>query len=142
MKLDEVYDNLSIFNFMSVFTRIGNSYLSKRYEVYGFGHGQHQFLLSLYTQDGITQEELTKRIGVDKATTTRAVNKLKELAYITVTPDEVDKRMKRVHLAPRALAEKEEILGIAKEWEKLLFDKLTTEDMDTLWMLCRKIIQS
>lgn len=140
MRIEDVYQQLSIFTFMNVFTRIGNSYLSKQYESYGFGYGQHQFLLALYAQDGLSQEELTKRIAVDKATTTRAVNKLKELGYFNVTGDCVDKRVKRVTLTEKALDQKEDILEIARGWEDYFLNKLNEQDKKELLALCHKIV--
>lgn len=135
----QTYNDISIVNFISIFYRIGTSYLSRKYEKYNIGYGQYQFLVSLYFEDGLSQDELTKRIAVDKATTTRAINKLKESGYVTVSIDSSDKRVHRVLLTQKALDTKDEILKISHEWEDKLLGSLTEEDKKIVQSLFNKI---
>ena len=142
MKLEDIYKELSIFDFMSAFYRIGNSYLSKRQESYGLGYGQHQFLLALYRENGLSQDELSKRISVDKITTQRGVAKLKELGYVSISIDAKDERIHHVMLTPEAMNIKDEILSIANDWELLLLDKLSEQDKADLLQLYKRIVSS
>lgn len=139
MKNKDSNYNLSIGNYISIFYRIGASYLSQKYQSYGIGYGQYQFLITLYFEDGLSQDELTKRIAVDKATTARAINKLKEVGYVTVKIDSVDKRVHRVMLTEKALEIKNEILEIATQWEKKLLTPLTDDDKETVQLIFKKI---
>lgn len=131
--------SLSLGNYISIFYRIGSSYLSHKYETYQIGFGQYQFLIMLYLEDGLSQEELTKRVYVDKATTARAINKLKENGYVTVIVDCNDKRKHQVYLTEKSLALKEELLTIAMEWENKLLHSLTPEEQKTMFQLFHKI---
>ncbi len=131
--------SLSLGNYISIFYRIGSSYLSRKYETYQIGFGQYQFLIMLYLEDGLSQDELTKRVYVDKATTARAINKLKENGYVTVIVDRKDKRKHQVYLTEKSLALKEELLAIALEWENKLLHSLTPEEQTTMFQLFQKI---
>lgn len=132
-------NSLSLGNYISIFYRIGSSYLSRKYETYQIGFGQYQFLLMLYLEDGLSQDELTKRVYVDKATTARAINKLKENGYVTVIIDRNDKRKHQVYLTEKSLTLKEELLTIAMEWEDKLLHSLTPEEQKTMFQLFHKI---
>lgn len=142
MENPDNYNILTVPNFISIFYRIGVSYLSQKYESYHIGYGQYQFLIALYVDDGLSQDELTKRVSVDKATTTRAINKLKELGYITVSVDETDKRIRRVWLTDHARMLKDEIFGIAQDWEHKILHALSEEDKQIMTDLFYKIAVS
>lgn len=135
----ERFQEISVGNYISIFYRIGVSYLSKRYEKYNIGFGQYQFLITLYFEDGLSQDELTKRVCVDKGTTARAINKLKELGYVTVKVDSIDKRIHRVMLTDKALSIQDDVLGIVEEWENMLLNSLTEEDKQTIQGMFKKV---
>lgn len=132
-------NSLSLGNYISIFYRIGSSYLSRKYETYQIGFGQYQFLIMLYLEDGLSQDELTKRVYVDKATTARAINKLKENGYVSVNVDRNDNRKHQVYLTEKSLALKEELLAIALEWENKLLHSLTPEEQTLMFQMFQKI---
>lgn len=130
---------ISLGNYISIFYRIGSIHLSRKYETYRIGFGQYQFLIMLFLEDGLSQDELTKRVYVDKATTARAINKLKENGYVNVLVDSNDKRKHQVYLTEKSLSLKDELLSIAKGWEDKLLDALTKEEQETMFRLFHKI---
>lgn len=138
MKQDETE---GIGRYISYLHRLGASVLSKEYDQYEIGFGQYQFLLRLYLKDGVSHEELTEQVCVDKATTTRAIKKLEEKGYVKLMANEKDKRKYHIYLTEKALEQKEEILEISKKWERQLTDGLKQEELDQLFYLLRKITQ-
>lgn len=135
----ENFKDISVGNYISIFYRIGVSYLSKKYEKYNIGFGQYQFLITLYFENGLSQDELTKRVCVDKATTARAINKLKDLGYVTVNVDSIDKRVHRVMLTEKALSIQDDVLEIVQDWENTLLNSLTEEDKETIQGMFKKV---
>ena len=87
---------------ISILYRYGQSYTSKKLEAYNIGSGQYIFLLALYRNDGISQEELSAYLKIDKATTAKAVKKLIEAGYIRRDIDSSDKRAYKVFLTAKA----------------------------------------
>ncbi len=64
--------------------------------------GQFVFLTRVCENPGINQIDLSNLLKVDKATTTKAIQKLIDVGYITKVRDEEDKRMWRLYPAEKA----------------------------------------
>lgn len=139
MELDNIP---SIGRYIGHFYRLGKSFLSKQYKAYDIGAGQYQFLMQLYLKDGISHDELTERMSVDKATTTRAVLKLEEAGYVKRALNEKDKRKYYIYLTDKAVEKKDEILTICCLWENQLTECLSNEEKDTLMLLLKKIARN
>lgn len=135
----KLYETESIGRYISHLHRIGANFLSKEYEEYDIGSGQYQFLLQLYLQDGMSHDELTEKISVDKATTTRAIKKLESSGYIKMIVHPQDKRKYLIYLTDKALQEKEEIIDISLKWNHQLVGSLSPDELDMLFALLRKI---
>ncbi len=67
---------------------------------YGLQVGQDMFLLQLWAEDGLTQSELVRRLGVEPPTVTKALRRLERIGLITRRPDPSDARALRVYLTP------------------------------------------
>ena len=135
----KLYETESIGRYISHLHRIGANFLSKEYEKYDIGSGQYQFLLQLYLQDGMSHDELTEKISVDKATTTRAIKKLESSGYVKMIVHPQDKRKYLIYLTDKALQEKEGIIDISLKWNHQLVGSLSPNELDTLFALLRKI---
>lgn len=133
------FETESISRYINYLHRQGVSTLCNSYKLYNIGAGQYQFLVYLFMKDGITHEELTHKIGVDKATTTRALKKLEDYGYITRHCDPLDKRKYYIYLTEYAKSHKNKILEIAKAWEMQLVEELSPNELEQLYLLLRKI---
>lgn len=138
----KLYETEGIGRYIGHFHRLGASYLTKEYEKYGIGVGQYQFLILLYLKDGISHDELTEKSGVDKANTTRAIKKLESEGYVRLELNDSDKRKYKIYLTEKALNLKNDLLKISYQWEKQLVDPLTSQELDTLYLLLRKIARN
>lgn len=138
----KLYDNESIGRYISHFYRMGNSFLCKKYKEYDIGAGQYQFLIQLYLKDGLSHDELTEKMSVDKATTTRAIMKLEESGYVKRALNENDKRKYHIYLTKKAMDKKEEILNVSALWEERLTGPLDKEEHEYLMGILRKIAKN
>ena len=130
---------ISVGSYISSFYRIGSSFLAHNLEQYNIGFGQYQFLIKLYLEDGLSHDQLTQRVYVDKATTTRSVNKLKENGYVTIEHDRNDKRKYRIFLTEYAKSIKDDVWTIAAQWEDQLLGSLEPEEILALSKTMEKI---
>lgn len=133
------YKTESISRYINQFYRQGVSFLGKEYKEYNIGAGQYQFLVYLYMKDGITHDELTEKIGVDKAATTRAIVKLEEYGYIKKIQDSKDKRKYYIFLTDYAKSNRENIINVSKKWENEIVGELTDKELEQFYYLFRKI---
>lgn len=63
--------------------------------------GSWPFLRHLWQQDGITQKELTRAVGLMQPNTNAALKQLARRGWVTQTHDADDKRKIRIHLTPK-----------------------------------------
>lgn len=133
------YKTESISRYINQLYREGVSFLGKEYKEYNIGAGQYQFLVYLYTKDGITHDELTEIIGVDKAATTRAISKLEKLGYVTKIQDTYDKRKYYIFLTEYAKEHRDNIINISMKWEYKLISELTDNELKELYNIFRKM---
>ncbi|MEU0274316.1 MarR family winged helix-turn-helix transcriptional regulator [Streptomyces sp. NPDC006307] len=64
----------------------------------GLHPGQELLLAELWKEDGVTQTELTARLGVELPTVVKAVQRLEASGLVTRRKDPRDRRVTRVHL--------------------------------------------
>lgn len=100
-------------------------YLDKVLKKYELSSGSYPYLLMLKHKDGINQNEISEKLGYDKAMTTRTVIKLIKLGYLERNKDETDHRANTIYLTEKANVVIENILD---EIHKLV--QLMTKDMD------------
>lgn len=136
------YENESVSRYISHFHRIGSNFLSKKYEKHDIGFAQYKFLIQLYLNDGLSHDQLTEKVSVDKGTTTRAIKKLWENGYVKIELNENDKRKYHIYLTQKAIDRREEVLNISALWENKLTECLSPTELDTLIQILRKIGKS
>lgn len=136
------YETESISRYINQLYREGITFLGKEYKEYGIGAGQYQFLVYLYIRDGLTHDELTEKIGVDKAASSRAISKLEALGYIIRKQDSQDKRKYYIYLTDYAKKKRESILEISKRWEHKLTNELSEETLDQLYCIFRTMTKT
>ena len=76
--------------------------MSEVLKPFGIKAGEQPFMAQLYRQDGMTQEELTALVRVDKSVTTKTLKALEAKGLILREPNEKDGRSKRVFLTKEA----------------------------------------
>ncbi|MGL5151924.1 MAG: MarR family winged helix-turn-helix transcriptional regulator [Clostridium sp.] len=122
--------------------RLGNSYITKGFLKHSIAIGQHFFLAKLYREQGITQDELTDKVLVDKATTARAIKKLEDNGYVIRVKNDNDKRVNNIFLTDKALEFEEEFWSILNDWNDKITQNLNKEEKETLFYLLGKVSES
>ena len=129
----------SIPRWVSLIYRYGQMYIGEHLKQFDIGRGQHIFLNALYKEDGLTQEELSDYLKIDKGTTAKALKKLEEQGYITRTVSEKDKRCNEVHLTDKALAIKEDVGKVLTDWRERLTFGLSDEEKQLALVILEKM---
>ena len=110
---------------VSILYRNVQKYLDKELARFDIGSGQLLFLFFINENEGITMQEATRILEVDKGTTTKSIQKLIEQEYVNARVDEKDKRVKRLYTTPKAA----EVMNALYECRKLLRSRLA-KDID------------
>lgn len=135
-------DVKSIGKYISILYRQAQSYITHQLRPYNIGSGQYIFLLALYEHDGINQEELSKELMIDKATTARALYKLEKSGYVLRETDPEDRRAYHVFITDKARELKPIIYRTVRAWSDLLGADLSEEEKISLGVILKKMVNS
>lgn len=125
--------NKSIGRLINLLARKSQIYLGKVLSQYNLTAAEEPFFMAMQHYEGMTQEELTAIVCVDKAATARAVKTLEEKGYLLRMQDEKDKRQNRVYPTEKAKEIGKEVRGELMKFNKLLTQDMKEEDIDKLY---------
>jgi len=112
--------NESLGKWVSIIHRYCRSYIDKEFAGLDIKGGYLQFIHALYRHDGLSQDELSEALGIDKTTTARAIKELVELGYVIKEHDSQDKRFYRLSLTNKGKAIIPRLEKILKHWTEVL----------------------
>ena len=95
-------------------------YIDKKLEKYNLTTGTYPYLLVLNRNVGISQNEISRELNVDKAMSARTIKKLIELGYIKKEENKEDIRAYKLYITDKAKAIIPEVLEIIEEWIGIL----------------------
>ena len=95
--------------------RLLQRYLQVKIEPYGITLGMWYFLRALWEEDGLTQSELSRRIGTMEPTTLSAILSMSRGGLVRRVRDKADRRKLHVYLTPKGRKLKTELLPLARE---------------------------
>ena len=88
--------------------------LEQRIAPYGVTRGQWYFLRVLWTEDGLSQRELSQRVGMMEPTTVIALQSMEKSGLVRRERSAKDKRKAQVWLTPKARKLKRRLLPVAR----------------------------
>jgi len=88
--------------------------LERRIGAYGVTRGQWYFLRVLWISDGLSQRELSTRVGMMEPTTVIALRSMEQAGLIRRLRSDEDKRKVRVLLTAKAKRLRDELLTVAR----------------------------
>jgi DNA-binding MarR family transcriptional regulator len=88
--------------------------LERRISPHGVTRGQWYFLRVLWEQDGISQRELSARVGMMEPTTVIALRGMEKAGLIRRLRSVEDRRVTRVHLTAKARRLRERLLQVSQ----------------------------
>ena len=93
--------NRSTMRMITLLARKGQMYMGTTLKhKYNITAAEQPFFMALQRCEGVSQEELTEMVCVDKAVTTRVVKSLEEKGYLTRVKDTQDSRQHRIYPTP------------------------------------------
>lgn len=111
--------NENIARMIVLLARKSQLYIGNALKKYDLTAAEQPFFMALQHYEGVTQEELTALVCVDKSATARAVKSLEKKGYLIRVQDEQDRRQNRIY--PTAITRR---LGPAVREELLHFNDL------------------
>ncbi|HZW83035.1 MAG TPA: MarR family transcriptional regulator [Candidatus Deferrimicrobium sp.] len=132
-------DEASIRRNISTLYRYGQAYIARRIESTNIGSGQYIFLTTLYRMGGVSQEELSCYLQIDKGTTAKAIKKLEAGGYLVREIDLKDKRAYKIFLTQKGLDLVPTIQAEVEQWEKLITSGISDEEKKCIERILHKM---
>ncbi|EGO2713240.1 MarR family winged helix-turn-helix transcriptional regulator [Enterococcus faecalis] len=125
--------------FIGTISRAVNSKSDKKYKQLNLQKGQYMFLTRICEHPEINLSDLSKLLKVDKATTTKAVNKLIKVGYVKKNRNKYDKR--EFNLLPTESGVLIYKIIISEELNQLdiLFENFNEEEVEVATKLIEKM---
>jgi MarR family transcriptional regulator, organic hydroperoxide resistance regulator len=95
--------------------RVLQRFLQFKIEPHGITTGMWYFLRALWHEDGLTQRELSSRVGTMEPTTLSAILVMEKKGLVRRLRDASDRRKWHIHLTPKGRAAKTKLLPLARE---------------------------
>jgi len=86
----------------------------------------------LFLNEGLSQDELSRQMRVDKSYTARALAKLEKQGMVDRIPDPKEHRIKRVFLGPAAHRIEHEFFDILKTWNTTLVNGIEQDKIEVI----------
>lgn len=132
----------SVGKYISILYRQAQAYIGNQMKAYNIGSGQYPFLLILYEQDGISQEELASKLMIDKGTTARAIDKLEKAGYVIRKINSLDRRAYNVFITNKARDIQPVLYGILRSWADVLVGNLSENEREMLYNTLEKMVNN
>lgn len=97
------------------------------------------FLMALYQQDGLTQSEMHKQIGIEQPTAVRTLDRMERDGFISRTPSPSDRRAIEIRLTEKGRTYKEIIEQCAEGLNQFALNGLNLKEKEILIHLLKKI---
>jgi MarR family transcriptional regulator, organic hydroperoxide resistance regulator len=119
-----------------------NRYLTAQLAVHGVTFGQFQHLRNLWVEDGLTQAELSRRIGIEMASSTTILDSLESEGLITRVRNAADRRKLNVFLTPAGAALETPLMACASDANRRASKGLSKPELARLFSIAGQIIEN
>lgn len=137
----EFNENMPTTPFISLIFRKHAKYLNKRMESVNLTFGLYPFLIEIYSNDGISQEDLAKILYLNESTVTRNLEKLEKRGLIVRTPN---KRKKIITITDEGKEVAKIVMDYDEKWDDIIKKDLTEEEYNsfkkTLIKICEGLV--
>jgi DNA-binding MarR family transcriptional regulator len=112
--------------------RLLGSVIERRLVALGVRTGHLGTLLALYEQDGQTQAELTRTVGVEQPSMALTLRRMEAAGLVRRDPDPDDRRRAIVTLTPKAQAIRTDVQGLRREIAAEALADFTAEECESV----------
>ncbi len=121
--------------------RCGVLYRDERFKQYGLNGHQHVYLYNIKNNPGISQEQLSRKILVNKSNVARQVIALEKSGFIERVVSNSDKRQFKLYSTDKTLEILPEISDVVKDWNSMLLDEFSENEKKLLEKMLEKIME-
>lgn len=122
----------SIIRSINHIARLATLYREKELKKFGLGGMHHTYIFNICRHPGITQEELSKIIFVNKSSVARQVAILEERGFVLRKPSPEDARKLLVYPTEKALVLNPILAEVLRSWNEQVLTDFSIEEQEAL----------
>lgn len=126
---------------INILSRCQSMFRTFRLRHSGLGAPYHNYVLPICNTPGLSQEQLARRVYMDKYNVTRHLARLEREGYVERRPDEADKRQMLVYPTQKLLELVPDLRQSIQEWDEYLFSDISPEELEQFNGTLLKITQ-
>ena len=141
---DEVFitERVSFGKFIDRIYRNNNYYVGKHLEKYNLNKSEYKYLIQIYLNEGICQDDIVNRLKVDKYEVAKGIKSLIEKGYIYKEKDNIDKRKHRLYITEKGNNIKDGFIEILRESSEILTKGFTDKEKNIALELLIRMAQN
>ena len=112
-----------------------NSFVSR----HGISNAQWGYLRHIYFEDGISQRELSDRIGRQGPSTVVALKRLDQAGYVEIRKNSHDQRKNKVFLTKKGQTLVTELMPYVDKVQAIAFRGFSVAEYDVFWRLISRM---
>lgn len=116
-------------------------YRGEKLESIGLNGGQHTYILNICRNPGVSQEQLSRLLYINKSNVARQLANLEQNGFVTRVPDEEDRRILRVYPTQKALDACPMVQKVLADWQDYVMDGFTPEEREQLTGLMQRVME-
>jgi len=119
--------------------RCSTRYYNEKLNADGITGNQQIYIFQICRHPGISQEQLSQRIAVNKSNVTRQLCALEQNGFIRRQPSPEDKRVLQVFPTEKAEALYPKVLDIMRLWNSLLLEDFSENEKSLLLSMMQRV---
>ncbi|WAW14473.1 MarR family winged helix-turn-helix transcriptional regulator [Peptostreptococcus equinus] len=127
---------------ISVLYRKGSIYKNMCLKELDITASEQSFLCTLYENNGVSQDFLSKYLNIDKASTARVIKSLIDKKIVKKIKNENDKRENRIFLTDKAKDIREEIFSVLDSWSTVLTQGMSEQEKEQSYYYLQKMVEN
>lgn len=120
--------------------RSTQAYTNEIFKQYKIGSASYPYLLTLFHNEGINQNQISKELDVDKALSAREIKKLIEVGYVYKEVDPDDSRAFKLYLTDQGKSIIPDIKEGLFQWNEMITQGLNVEEKEDLVRLLNIVL--
>lgn len=124
---------------IAVLFRNSRVFMDQAMEQYGLSSGQYTYIFFLLDHHGANQEDISRGLELDKASTARALQKLEEAGFVYREQDLKDKRVNRVYLTQKGKNLSKPLIEASLKLQASLLEGVSEAETKQLLSLLEKL---
>lgn len=126
----------------SILYRKSQIYFGQALEPYNITSGEYPILIYLNRSNGVTQEELSSHLYIDKSAVARAIQTLVIKGFVKKVKDECDQRCNKIYLTHEGHNVQPHIEKALDEWNAILMMDMDGEKQEEIYKLLEHMVNN